>query len=42
MSNEIPFDESRIKLDLTRKCKLSGAIEIETLERFYNAQPLMN
>jgi hypothetical protein len=36
------FDESKIKYDLTTKCKLSEAIEIEIFEIFENARPSMN
>jgi hypothetical protein len=36
------FNESKMKRDLTTKCKLSEAIEIEIFEIFENAEPSMN
>jgi hypothetical protein len=36
------FDESKTKSDLTTKCKLSGAIEIDILEIPENAEPSIN
>jgi hypothetical protein len=36
------FDESKIKSDLTTKCKLSDAIDIDILEIFKNAEPSIN
>jgi hypothetical protein len=36
------FDESKKKYDLTTKCKLSEAIEIERFEIFENGESSIN
>jgi hypothetical protein len=36
------FDEFKMKSDLTMKCKLSDAIEIDILETCANAEPSIN
>jgi hypothetical protein len=36
------FDESKIKHDLTTKCELSGATEIEIFEISEKAEPLIS
>jgi hypothetical protein len=36
------LDESKMKSDLTTKCKLSDAIDIDILETFEKAEPSIN
>jgi hypothetical protein len=36
------LNESEMKSDLTTKCELSDAIEIDVLEVFENAKPSIN